>query len=287
MALGSVNRNLQSFEELRKLNIPLDTEPAITFRPYLPGKKPTGKATPGARLRVTKTGGARQPHARADRLPAGHGPGDADRDQAHHLDRAHQAVSRSPEETRRDAQVRGDADRGARARSRRRPPMPRSRPASIAARCTAFRGAPRICSRPRASRPPGARRPTRIRSSTSTRPSSSGCATPARCSSPSCRWARWRRAASGSAARRAIPGTPSAARAARPPVPARPPPPASSASRSAPKRSARSSRRRSPTASPACVRPTAASAATAPWRSAGRWTRLGRCADRSKTACWC
>lgn len=54
MALGSVNRNLQSFEDLRKLNIPLDTEPAITFRPYLPGKKPTGKATPGAKLRVTK-----------------------------------------------------------------------------------------------------------------------------------------------------------------------------------------------------------------------------------------
>lgn len=55
MALGSVNRNLQSFEELRKLNIPLDTEPAVTFRPYLPGKKPTGRATPGARLKVTRT----------------------------------------------------------------------------------------------------------------------------------------------------------------------------------------------------------------------------------------
>lgn len=55
MALGSVNRNLQSFEDLRKLNIPLDTEPAITFRPYLPGKKPTGRATPGARLKMTKT----------------------------------------------------------------------------------------------------------------------------------------------------------------------------------------------------------------------------------------
>ncbi len=55
MALGSVNRNLQAFEDLRKLNVPLDTEPAITFRPYLPGKKPVGKATPGARLRVTKT----------------------------------------------------------------------------------------------------------------------------------------------------------------------------------------------------------------------------------------
>ena len=54
MALNSVNRNLDSYEQLRKLNIPLDTEPAVTFRPYLPGKKPTGKATPGARLRYTK-----------------------------------------------------------------------------------------------------------------------------------------------------------------------------------------------------------------------------------------
>jgi Asp-tRNA(Asn)/Glu-tRNA(Gln) amidotransferase A subunit family amidase len=54
MALGSVNRNLDSYEQLRKLNIPLDTEPAITFRPYLPGKRPTGKATPGAKLRFTR-----------------------------------------------------------------------------------------------------------------------------------------------------------------------------------------------------------------------------------------
>jgi Asp-tRNA(Asn)/Glu-tRNA(Gln) amidotransferase A subunit family amidase len=55
MALDSVNRQLDNFERLRALNIPLDTEPAITFRPYLPGKRPTGKATPGAKLRVTKT----------------------------------------------------------------------------------------------------------------------------------------------------------------------------------------------------------------------------------------
>ena len=37
-----VSRNLTSFEQLRELNIPLDTEPAVTFRPYLPGKKPKG-----------------------------------------------------------------------------------------------------------------------------------------------------------------------------------------------------------------------------------------------------
>ena len=54
MALNSVNRNLDSYEQLRKLNIPLDTEPAITFRPYLPGKRPTGKSTPGARLKIAK-----------------------------------------------------------------------------------------------------------------------------------------------------------------------------------------------------------------------------------------
>ena len=36
-ALAGVNRNLSTFEQLRELDIPLDTEPAVTFRPYLPG----------------------------------------------------------------------------------------------------------------------------------------------------------------------------------------------------------------------------------------------------------
>ena len=54
MALRSVNQNLESYEELRKLNVPLDTEPAITFQPFLPGKRPAGKSTPGAKLRVSK-----------------------------------------------------------------------------------------------------------------------------------------------------------------------------------------------------------------------------------------
>lgn len=54
MALNSVNRNLDSYEQLRKLNIPLDTEPAITFRPYLTGKRPTGKSTPGAKLKFAR-----------------------------------------------------------------------------------------------------------------------------------------------------------------------------------------------------------------------------------------
>ena len=51
-ALRGVNRSLESFEQLRKLDIPLDTEPAITFRPYLPGRKPKPGATPGAAIKV-------------------------------------------------------------------------------------------------------------------------------------------------------------------------------------------------------------------------------------------
>src|SRR3954471_22043729 len=34
LAIAGASRNLDSYEELRKLNIPLDTEPAMTFRPY-------------------------------------------------------------------------------------------------------------------------------------------------------------------------------------------------------------------------------------------------------------
>src|SRR5258708_29652682 len=34
LAVGGVSRNLDSYEELRKLNVPLDTEPAMTFHPF-------------------------------------------------------------------------------------------------------------------------------------------------------------------------------------------------------------------------------------------------------------
>ena len=54
-ALAGVNRNLSTYEQLRELDIPLDTEPAVTFRPYLPGKAPAGGATPGAPLKVALT----------------------------------------------------------------------------------------------------------------------------------------------------------------------------------------------------------------------------------------
>jgi Asp-tRNA(Asn)/Glu-tRNA(Gln) amidotransferase A subunit family amidase len=53
MMLPGVNRNLDSYEALRALDIPLDTEPAIAFHPYLPGKRPPA-AGPRARvLRVS------------------------------------------------------------------------------------------------------------------------------------------------------------------------------------------------------------------------------------------
>src|SRR6266487_5381815 len=37
MALSGVNRNLDSYEVMRKIDVPLDTEPAIVFHPALPG----------------------------------------------------------------------------------------------------------------------------------------------------------------------------------------------------------------------------------------------------------
>src|SRR5213080_409046 len=37
MALGGVNNNLNSYEAIRKIDVPLDTEPAIAFHPALPG----------------------------------------------------------------------------------------------------------------------------------------------------------------------------------------------------------------------------------------------------------
>jgi Asp-tRNA(Asn)/Glu-tRNA(Gln) amidotransferase A subunit family amidase len=52
-AVRGVNRHLEFYEQLRKIDVPLDTEPAITFRPYLPGRKSKPGATPGAKIKVT------------------------------------------------------------------------------------------------------------------------------------------------------------------------------------------------------------------------------------------
>src|SRR5262249_15353230 len=37
MALRGVNNNLDSYEVVRKIDVPLDTEPAVVFHPALPG----------------------------------------------------------------------------------------------------------------------------------------------------------------------------------------------------------------------------------------------------------
>jgi Asp-tRNA(Asn)/Glu-tRNA(Gln) amidotransferase A subunit family amidase len=51
MALPGVSRSLQAYEALRKINVPLDTEPAIAFHPALPGKKFGGTA---AKFKLTR-----------------------------------------------------------------------------------------------------------------------------------------------------------------------------------------------------------------------------------------
>lgn len=52
--LRAANSNLASYRVLRSVKIPADTEPAFTFRPYLPGKQPIGPSTPHAKLKLAR-----------------------------------------------------------------------------------------------------------------------------------------------------------------------------------------------------------------------------------------
>jgi Asp-tRNA(Asn)/Glu-tRNA(Gln) amidotransferase A subunit family amidase len=54
MMLPGVNRALGNYESLRKIDIPLDTEPAIHFHPALPGKEPKPRASKFTPTRLTK-----------------------------------------------------------------------------------------------------------------------------------------------------------------------------------------------------------------------------------------
>jgi Asp-tRNA(Asn)/Glu-tRNA(Gln) amidotransferase A subunit family amidase len=54
----SLNGNLNTYQQLRQIEIPHDTEVALTFEPYLAGEKPAGPATPGRALRYTKPAAA-------------------------------------------------------------------------------------------------------------------------------------------------------------------------------------------------------------------------------------
>ena len=53
MANG-LNRNLTTYSRLRDIKIGADIDPAIMFKPSLPGQEPKGPATPGAKLAYTK-----------------------------------------------------------------------------------------------------------------------------------------------------------------------------------------------------------------------------------------
>ena len=53
LAVAGVSRNLDSYEELRKLDVPLDTEPAMTFRPYR-GQTRTAGLTPDSANKSTR-----------------------------------------------------------------------------------------------------------------------------------------------------------------------------------------------------------------------------------------
>jgi Asp-tRNA(Asn)/Glu-tRNA(Gln) amidotransferase A subunit family amidase len=57
--LRDVSRNLEAFETMRKIDVPLDTEPALTFRPFPAGKQPKPGAIRGAKIKVTLQPAAR------------------------------------------------------------------------------------------------------------------------------------------------------------------------------------------------------------------------------------
>ena len=66
LMLGGVNRNLERYEELRNLKIPADTDPAFSFHPYLPGQRPTGRATPHAALTISQPATVSRPASLED-----------------------------------------------------------------------------------------------------------------------------------------------------------------------------------------------------------------------------
>jgi Asp-tRNA(Asn)/Glu-tRNA(Gln) amidotransferase A subunit family amidase len=50
----SLNQNLNTYQQLRQIEIPSDTPPAISFHPCLPDTQPKGPATPGRALRYSR-----------------------------------------------------------------------------------------------------------------------------------------------------------------------------------------------------------------------------------------
>ena len=59
--LQGVNRALGSYDALRQIDVPLDTEPAFHFRPSLPGKEPKARASKFFPTKVTKLAAFKDP----------------------------------------------------------------------------------------------------------------------------------------------------------------------------------------------------------------------------------
>ena len=145
--VGGVSRNLDSFEALRKLDIPLDTEPAMTFRPYLPGKQPAGKSTRNAKLAVSRA--EKHPDLRVPRGPrvrTGDRALRAHREPQDHVYRSDENVPRAAQALRRSAPLRRHAHRGACARAggeggsgNQGGPLPRAAPRNSVGREGSFR----------------------------------------------------------------------------------------------------------------------------------------------------
>ena len=93
---AGASRNLDSYEELRKLDVPLDTEPAMTFRPVPAGQAARpAQSTRNAKLAIARPARVPVPsQPRGSRVRAGDRARGADREPQGDVDRSHQDVSR-------------------------------------------------------------------------------------------------------------------------------------------------------------------------------------------------
>jgi len=51
---NALNQRLRTYQQIRETPVPATTEPAVMFKPSLPGKEPKGPATPGAAIKYAK-----------------------------------------------------------------------------------------------------------------------------------------------------------------------------------------------------------------------------------------
>ncbi len=51
---NGLNNRLRTLQQLRQSEIPVETEPAVMFKPSLPGREPKGPATPGSPIKYSK-----------------------------------------------------------------------------------------------------------------------------------------------------------------------------------------------------------------------------------------